>query len=188
MKRTVMCAAGLLFCGACAEYPDGAVVERERFGIFTVFRLKMPSFKLAENGVHEYRFKRVSFHEGTAVVRFVTQLPSSVEFETLDTMVTVEIWRVGNGDFLVYRHSARLNGILSDNRDRESSWRLAGFDWRNPRTHLDGRETFIARGGLADVPRSWRAEYRLKVVVAHPGVNNVLNGAEAFVQLSSSSK
>ena len=190
MKRIVLCVTGLLLCGACEEYPDGAVVERERFGgIFSNVRLKMPEFELAEDSVHEYRFKNVSFHRGTAIVSLVTHLPDPVVFETLDTMVTIEIRRVGNKDSLVYRHSAPLNGILYEDKRRkwDSAWDLNRFDWRNPRTHLEGKEIFYA-AGFAEVPRSWQTEYRLKIVVAHFGVNNVLDGARAFVRLSSSSK
>lgn len=98
-KRILLSVAGLLLCGACAEYPEGADVRRERFGwIFTNFGVAMPSFELSEDSVHEYRFKRVSFHGGEAIVRFIAYLPSSVAYETLDTVVTVEIWEIGKGN------------------------------------------------------------------------------------------
>ncbi len=176
-------------CGACADYPDGAFVTRERFGwIFTNFNVDMPSFDLSEDSAHEYRFNRVSFHRGRAIVYFLLQLPSSVEFETLDTVVTIEIWEVRDEDSLAYRHSGPLNGILSEDKEtRKTAWNLAysGLHLGTARSHLGGEETFVT-DGLAKLS-SWK-EYRLKVIVAHPEINNALSEANAFVRLSSTSK
>ncbi len=184
-----MTVAGLLMCGACAEYPEGADVSRERFGwIFTNFNVDMPSFDLSEDSVHEYGFKRVSFHGGEAGVGFEVYLPSSVAYETLDTVVTVEIWEVGNGDSLAFRYSAPLNGIFSDNEEtRESAWHLSlsSFYAEKARTQLGGEEYFSSVQ-YAELSR-WK-EYRLKVIVAHPEVNDALSEASAFVRLGSTSK
>ena len=191
MKRILLSVAGLLICGACAEYPDGADVSRERFGIiFSNFRVDMPRFKLSEDSVHEYRFKRVSFHGGEAIVHFIAYLPSSVAYESLETVVTVEIWEVGNGDSLVYRYSAPLNGIFSEDEEtQKSAWHVAysSFYSEKARTHLGGKEWFTA-DAFAELPWSWRNEYHMRVVAAHPQVNNALREAEAFVRLSSTSK
>ena len=188
-KRILLSVAGLLMCGACADYPDGAFVTRERFGwIFTNFTVDMSSFDLSEDSAHEYRFNRVSFHRGKAIVYFLLQLPSSVEFETLDTVVTIEIWEVGDEDSLAYRHSGPLNGILSEDKEtRRTAWDLAysGLGYGAARSHLGGKEFFVA-DGLAELS-SWK-EYRMKVVVAHPEVNNALSEASAFVRLSSTTK
>ena len=186
-KRILLSVAGLLLCGACAEYPEGADVRRERFGwIFTNFSVDMPSFKLSEDGVHEYRFSRVSFHGGEAIVYFVVHVPSPVAIESLDTIVTIEIFDVRSEDYLVYRNSDPLNVILSRAKGTpRNAWELSGFDRRNPRTHLDGEEFFVA-DDFAELPR-WK-DYRLKVVVAHPEVNDALSDASAFVRLSSTSK
>ena len=186
-KRTLLSVAGLLMCGACAEYPEGADVSRERFGwIFTNFNVDMPSFELSEDSVQEYGFRRVSFHGGEAIVRFITYLPSPVVIESLDMVVTIEIIDVDNEDSLVYRHSAPLNAILSEDKGtRRNAWDLAHFNWRNPRTHLGGEEVFVSHD-FAELS-SWK-EYGMKVVVAHPEVNNALSEASAFVRLSSTSK
>ena len=185
-KRILLSVAGLLLCGACAEYPDGADVRRERFGwIFTNFSVDMPSFELSEDSVQEYRFNRVSFHGGDAIVYFVVYLPSPVSIVSLDTIVTIEIFDVRNEDSLVYRHSAPLNAILSEDKGtRRNAWDLAYFDSRNPRTHLDGEEFFVA-DDFAELSR-WK-EYRLKVAVAH-STANALGRAKALVRLASTSK
>lgn len=108
--------------------------------------------------------------------------------ETLDTVVTVEIWEVGDEDSLVYRQSGPLNGRLSEDQEiSQFAWDLAFFHWRNPRTCLGGEENFVG-DALAELPWSWRTEYRVKVVVAHPKVNDALHGTEVFVRLSSTSK
>ena len=189
MKRILFSVAGLLLCGACAEYPDGADVKRERFGIvFSNFSVAMPKFELSEDSVHEYRFKRVSFHGGEAIVRFIAHLPSSVAYKTLDTVVTVAIWEVGKADSLVYRYSAPLNGIFAENEETQmNAWHVAysSFYADKARTHLGGEEWFTAED-FAELS-SWK-EYRLKVTVAHPEVNNALSEASAFVQLDSTSK
>ena len=62
---------------------------------------------------------------------------------------------------------------------------LANFNWRNPRAHLGGEEVFVSHD-FAELS-SWR-EYRMKVAVAHPEVNNALSEASAFVRLSSTTK
>ena len=183
MKQIAWCIASILLLCGCAEYPNGTVVKRERFGgIFTNFGMRLPGFQLAENSVHEYRFNRVRFHNGQAGVRFEFTSWSDVGFDTLDTVVTVEIWEVGNNDSLVYRQSGPLNDILAED---EPAWWPPAYDRQSPRTHFGGDEEFAA-GHTAHLS-GWK-EYRLKVVVTHPETSNALQGATACVELVSTSK
>ena len=183
MKRIAWCIAAILLCGGCSEYPNGTVVKRERFGgIFANFGMRLQGFQLANNSVHEYRFKRVRFHDGLAGVRFQFTSWSDVEFATLDTVATVEIWEVGNNDSLVYRQSGPLNDILSEDKP---AWWPHAYDRQDPRTYFGGDEEFVA-GAMARLS-GWK-EYRLKVVVTHPETNHALQGATASVELTSTSK
>ena len=183
MKRIIWCVAVIFLFGGCAEYPNGAVVKREKVLVFTNFGLRLPGFRLTEDGVHEYRFKRVRFHDGKAGIRFHLTLHSSeVEFETLDAIATVEIWEVGNVDSLVYRQSGPLNDILSEG---QPAWWPDAYDRQSPRTHFAGHEGFTAFH-MAHLS-GWK-EYRLKVVVTNLATSDALERATASVELVSTSK
>lgn len=183
MKRITWCVAAILLWGGCAEYPNGAVVTREKVLVFTNFGLRMPGFRLAEDSVHEYRFKRVRFHDGkVSVVFHLTLYSSEAKFEALDTVATVEIWEVGNVDSLVYRQSGPLNDILSKD---EPAWWPHAYDRQSPRTHFAGHEGFTA-SHMAHLS-GWK-EYRLKVVVTNLETSDALQRATASVELASTSK